>query len=216
MLRRLIALAALLSLPLAAAAGWLWHRSDSTTDGITRSWRQDRTWSWFVARTGRGGVEAEYTTVLDKVGSLDTVPPDGPQDWERLTDYRVDDLGHRWTRPWSRSDLEDSDIIRYPYDWPDLRQQVRPFYAYTIRAQDAAFANVSHRLVVRSWALVCLFTAPTALWLALAGRRAFRGRRLRPGLCRHCGYDLTGNQSGRCPECGTPAPAAVPGKGAAA
>lgn len=27
-------------------------------------------------------------------------------------------------------------------------------------------------------------------------------RRLPLGLCTHCGYDLTGNVSGRCPECG--------------
>jgi len=25
-----------------------------------------------------------------------------------------------------------------------------------------------------------------------------------PGHCANCGYDLTGNVSGRCPECGTP------------
>lgn len=29
-------------------------------------------------------------------------------------------------------------------------------------------------------------------------------KRLLPGLCDHCGYDLSGNISGRCPECGTP------------
>ncbi len=28
-------------------------------------------------------------------------------------------------------------------------------------------------------------------------------RRIPPGHCQHCGYDLTGNVSGRCPECGT-------------
>ncbi|MEE8171219.1 MAG: hypothetical protein V3T70_11795 [Phycisphaerae bacterium] len=28
-------------------------------------------------------------------------------------------------------------------------------------------------------------------------------RFIEPGRCRHCGYDLTGNVSGRCPECGT-------------
>lgn len=27
-------------------------------------------------------------------------------------------------------------------------------------------------------------------------------RRIRPGGCSKCGYDLTGNVSGRCPECG--------------
>jgi len=26
----------------------------------------------------------------------------------------------------------------------------------------------------------------------------------KPGHCRGCDYDLTGNVSGRCPECGTP------------
>jgi hypothetical protein len=29
-------------------------------------------------------------------------------------------------------------------------------------------------------------------------------RKLRPGFCRVCDYDLTGNTTGRCPECGTP------------
>ncbi len=31
-------------------------------------------------------------------------------------------------------------------------------------------------------------------------------RKLDPRLCGNCGYDLTGNTSGRCPECGTPNP----------
>jgi hypothetical protein len=31
-----------------------------------------------------------------------------------------------------------------------------------------------------------------------------RSRRRRPGHCRKCRYDLTGNLSGICPECGTP------------
>ena len=31
-----------------------------------------------------------------------------------------------------------------------------------------------------------------------------RWRRARRGGCRKCGYNLTGNVSGRCPECGSP------------
>ena len=51
--------------------------------------------------------------------------------------------------------------------------------------------------------------APTALLLiclALAvALRAHRHRRcLRTGLCIQCGYNLTGNESGICPECGRP------------
>jgi predicted Zn-ribbon and HTH transcriptional regulator len=36
-------------------------------------------------------------------------------------------------------------------------------------------------------------------------RRRRRRYRLTHGLCLTCGYNLTGNVSGRCPECGTPA-----------
>ncbi len=32
-------------------------------------------------------------------------------------------------------------------------------------------------------------------------------RRIPPGHCRKCGYNLTGNVSGKCPECGNPCPA---------
>lgn len=31
-------------------------------------------------------------------------------------------------------------------------------------------------------------------------------RRYPPGHCQSCGYNLTGNESGRCPECGKPIP----------
>ena len=33
-------------------------------------------------------------------------------------------------------------------------------------------------------------------------RRELRTRRWRQGRCKACGYDLTGNVSGVCPECG--------------
>lgn len=33
---------------------------------------------------------------------------------------------------------------------------------------------------------------------------AMKARRERTGFCARCGYDLTGNVSGVCPECGTP------------
>ncbi len=42
-----------------------------------------------------------------------------------------------------------------------------------------------------------IFVLPTAfLW--------WRDHRRPKGHCQNCGYDLTGNVSGRCPECGTP------------
>jgi uncharacterized paraquat-inducible protein A len=47
------------------------------------------------------------------------------------------------------------------------------------------------------------FAATVALRRA-ARRRRPRKPRGRQGVCSECGYDLTGNVSGRCPECGLP------------
>jgi len=47
------------------------------------------------------------------------------------------------------------------------------------------------------WIPFVLVGAPLAV--AWGRERA----RVPPGHCRKCGYDLTGNISGRCPECGT-------------
>lgn len=51
-------------------------------------------------------------------------------------------------------------------------------------------------------------TLPLWLPLLLVGVIAFaawrRSRGHAPGCCRMCGYDLTGNISGVCPECGAP------------
>ena len=38
--------------------------------------------------------------------------------------------------------------------------------------------------------------------LGLFGSLIFAGRHYPPGHCRRCGYNLYGNKSGRCPECG--------------
>jgi hypothetical protein len=56
-------------------------------------------------------------------------------------------------------------------------------------------------------AVILAFLALVPPLLILAGalfsRRLWKAAdRLRPGLCRSCGYDLTGNVSGVCPECG--------------
>ena len=50
------------------------------------------------------------------------------------------------------------------------------------------------------WFLLLLIALPTA-WLWHRDRR-----RIRPGCCRRCGYNLTGNTSGVCSECGAPTP----------
>ncbi len=53
-------------------------------------------------------------------------------------------------------------------------------------------------IVLPFWTLTLLAAAPGVLLLSWPRRR--------PGTCRRCGYDLTGNVSGVCPECGTKVP----------
>jgi hypothetical protein len=42
--------------------------------------------------------------------------------------------------------------------------------------------------------------------LIFAGRAVYIGSHLPRGICRACGYNLTANRSGTCPECGKPTP----------
>ena len=59
-------------------------------------------------------------------------------------------------------------------------------------------------LILPIWVLVIV----AAIGISFSMLR--RLRRARPGCCNSCGYNLTGNVSGRCPECGT----AISGDGA--
>ena len=58
-------------------------------------------------------------------------------------------------------------------------------------------------LVVPTWAWAVWWIA----WTVVMWRHWAREHiKLMPGRCRGCGYDLTGNTSGECPECGRLAP----------
>lgn len=50
-------------------------------------------------------------------------------------------------------------------------------------------------LILPAWTVILALSMPAAMLWYLDRRRPA------PGACR-CGYDLTGNTSGRCPECG--------------
>jgi len=50
------------------------------------------------------------------------------------------------------------------------------------------------------WLWVLATAILPAIWFAAV---VHRRRRPNPHQCDHCGYDLTGNVSGLCPECGT-------------
>jgi hypothetical protein len=58
-------------------------------------------------------------------------------------------------------------------------------------------------LSVPLWLPMLLVLVPTAmLWWGDIGSWWANRRRMPTGHCSRCGYDLTGNVSGRCPECG--------------
>jgi hypothetical protein len=66
------------------------------------------------------------------------------------------------------------------------------------RRLDAPVGSVAH------WQVVAATAVLPAGWASLRGRRAWvRRRRKAMGLCLRCGYDLRGNVSGTCPECGS-------------
>jgi hypothetical protein len=67
------------------------------------------------------------------------------------------------------------------------------------------FGYVANAIWFPDWLPTAIFGVLPA-WYCLSAWR--RSRLARPGLCRNCRYDLTGNTSGVCPECGT----AVEGK----
>ena len=50
--------------------------------------------------------------------------------------------------------------------------------------------------------LFCVLVMPPVSLVFVSIREVIRSRD-RPGLCRNCQYDLTGNVSGVCPECGS-------------
>jgi hypothetical protein len=63
-------------------------------------------------------------------------------------------------------------------------------------------------LIVPYWVFVAMTAPMPMLWLILWLKRHTRDRlsrrRERLNLCPSCGYNLTANVSGTCPECGAP------------
>jgi hypothetical protein len=59
------------------------------------------------------------------------------------------------------------------------------------------------RMASTAFVILAGVAVPEASAVALLFRRPWPWRREKFGVCRHCGYNLTGNVSGTCPECGT-------------
>jgi hypothetical protein len=93
----------------------------------------------------------------------------------------------------------------YPFDTfggPDTRAWT--LGSFEFYRKDYAIPTYSERnrsITAPAWCFAALFAVPPLLWLRALRRRLVARRRLRLGLCVHCGYDVRSSPE-RCPECG--------------
>jgi len=80
-----------------------------------------------------------------------------------------------------------------------------------IMLEEDQYFTGSHIVAVQlpfRWLVIGTSPLPIA-WLAVITRQFWRKRLARTGICRTCSYNLTGNTSGVCPECGSPVEARI-------
>jgi hypothetical protein len=128
---------------------------------------------------------------------------------DQITHTHIDweEPAHAWRRhrEWvPPQSFYDETIGRYPLDWSNAGnvQQApqslmdRMGFAWT-HVQDPTINGIVIRFPL--WAIATVTLSMPLVWLRHQLRRQNRRRR---GRCDSCGYDLTGNESGVCPECG--------------
>jgi hypothetical protein len=126
--------------------------------------------------------------------------------WAHMFRRRVDVIGHFSFMVWDGAAAviwsNDADLLGDQYTLPELLVMV------------GAWEHPWHPSIYGAWnpwGVYLPLWVPFIMAVAPTGWLWWRDRRRIPaGHCRKCGYDLTGNVSGRCPECGVPTGAAVP------
>jgi hypothetical protein len=191
--RRLFNLATAVSLALLAATCAMWARSYPHFDTVGHNRMRD------------GGVT--MLTVISRWGQLSfyhshhTPPhPSAQAGWVAWSNASGGIL---------RGPLSDRNL---GFGFSHVPQQRAESYLATEPENRHVYQTRYTVLLVPYWFVGALCTI---FPLASAGRRLARWKRERAlqriGYCRICGYDLRATpQGGRCPECGTPVPAAPP------
>lgn len=128
--------------------------------------------------------------------------------WRGSRDVTIRTGGYITERHWLSFDFRSGHL---GVDYRSLKARPQPLLMKTmdlgllgvfeVYARDAAAGWRYNRITVPLWFPLLLFASyPT---LAFVRGPLCRWRRRRKGLCLKCGYNLTGNVSGMCPECGT-------------
>ncbi len=216
--RRILTLISVVSLLLFTATAVLWVRSYWVYDRLGRRTQDARRQlqGFQSLRTSRGSIH--WT-----VGALDgrqfpalmyEIGPKGRVRVVRVTPG---------TQPSPNAPLPPFEWTRFPFQITADAPLYNPArgalgfgrttttYTGTVEAPDHTQSLRNGTLqdtVIPLYAFATFFAVPPLLWFAAILRRASRTRR---NLCPACGYNLTGNTSGVCPECGT----AVAGKATA-
>lgn len=139
-------------------------------------------WGWVLVRHA----EPQYWSTWSS--------PKWSAGWRRTAEVR---LSKRGVDFWSETSAV-TDPHLPPYLWKIGSRNYRPYLLPSLET------GARHTwLHVPPWLILALLVLPTALLWRLDHRRP------QPGRC-HCGYNLTGNTSGRCPECGRVAKAREP------
>jgi hypothetical protein len=184
MKRRLVNLLTALSLLLCVAVCVLWVRSYRVVDELTYTSDRSRT----IVTTAEGG--------FDLVVQNDDLFRQTRQgwNWRHSSDRGIGRL------PWRQSVSSSQN----PFAQPPRREPLLGLWWGTLNtAAPYRAAPVSSFIAMGPvWPFALPWAILPALWTVRRIRCARRNRRHARGLCRSCGYDLAGNVSGVCPECG--------------
>lgn len=81
--------------------------------------------------------------------------------------------------------------------------QIKPQFKSENRTFGSINANGTPIVFVQQWVANITLSLGLLPGLVMLGRRYLSWRQPAKGHCRQCGYNLTGNESGACSECGT-------------
>ncbi len=120
-------------------------------------------------------------------------------DWNGKPMWHVGGI-YRWNLRWWQIDHRDVGLILpslFANRWPAGTQD------FCVNEDLLEFVTSGP---VAEYVLTIPMWLPFALVGGAVGMKFWRNRRRRlQSHCPRCNYDMTGNQSGKCPECGTPA-----------